>query len=586
MIFCDAHLHIAQVGRLADFTAYPPEGGTNRADCRWYACTCSHTPQEFLATEALLSAAGRQSSPGRILLAFGLHPQAPRLEHAAFLEQLAQEGRIQAVGEAGFDLFTPEYRALLPAPVAEEEECILEQESWTNADIAAAISQACARRKAPYAVFAWADCPFLNLSLTGELVRILTEYKAEYSFADGFAYGLGPEVIDGGTAGIIATLGKDSQKAAGSRRAERDALFAIMSGDINSFEIETHIADKDYRLLRLSFDCGSKATALGCSRLYQAAKAGGVDMADLYALSDLAEKSAPVLQTLPAFFNVQIAGSYKHRYAYVPEDLPSPSDMDADSFSALVKDLASVNPRAVVSLSLFGEPLLHPRFADCVEQVLGYPELSLFIETDGTLVTPELAARLSALDGGRGAERMTWCLLLDAVDGAMYGAVHGISDGDRAAADFAAACRGVEVLASCFPHHVYPQFTRMKANEAQLETFYRYWKKSDSPSQGELIIQKYDRFCGKLPDAKSADLSPLNRFPCWHLRRDLCILSDGSVPFCRSAAFSGSCDKAGNVLKEGVEAVWERFRGPLEEQIQQSYNEMCKVCDEYYTFNF
>ncbi len=115
MIFCDAHLHIAQVGRLADFTAYPPEGGTNRADCRWYACTCSHTPQEFLATEALLSAAGRQSSPGRILLAFGLHPQAPRLEHAAFLEQLAQEGRIQAVGEAGFDLFTPEYRALLPA---------------------------------------------------------------------------------------------------------------------------------------------------------------------------------------------------------------------------------------------------------------------------------------------------------------------------------------------------------------------------------------------------------------------------------------------------------------------------------------
>lgn len=98
MTFCDAHIHVVQVGRQPDFAA--------AGDSEYCACTCAHAPAEFEETEQLLSAA----APGvRIVRAFGLHPQAPYLENASFLENLLAERRIQAVGEAGFDFFTPEF---------------------------------------------------------------------------------------------------------------------------------------------------------------------------------------------------------------------------------------------------------------------------------------------------------------------------------------------------------------------------------------------------------------------------------------------------------------------------------------------
>ena len=502
---------------------------------------------------------------------------------------------------------------------------VVVRDAWTNADIAAEIAAACAAHQADYAVYAWADLPFLSVRLTSELSVMQTRYKAEYSFADGFPYGLAPEVVDKGTAGIIAALGRDSQKAAGERAASRNALFSIMNGDINSFEIETLIADKDYRMMRLSFDCGSKAGALCCQRLYAAAQKAGMlpntddesalSALDVYQLSDLAAHDCGVLQTLPAFYDVQLSVRYNHACRYSPAALlcerltPPSADMPFERFCALVADIAATSERAVVSLSLWGEPLLHPRFVDCVREVLRYPQLSIFIETDGTLVTEELSEQLAeearalpaATDGAfvctGVASRVIWCVQLDAVSSPMYAAVHGIANSAQAEADFAAATRAVAVLSRQFPHAVYPQFTRMKQNESELEAFYRSWRRADSPSLGELVIQKYDRFCGVLPDEKSADLSPLERFPCWHLRRDLCVRADGGVPFCKSAfpaavALNGAPSScvAGNVFDEGITAVWRHLAAPLQKHIQGDYaavcSGVCKACDEYYTFNF
>ena len=112
------------------------------------------------------------------------------------------------------------------------------------------------------------------------------------------------------------------------------------------------------------------------------------------------------------------------------------------------------------------------------------------------------------------------------------------------------AVASVGILAKCFPGSVYPQFTRMNENEPELESFYRYWHDKNSPSSGNLIIQKYDDCCKTLPSRKPADLAPLERFPCWHIKRDMTILSDGSVPLCRQYLLDSSI---GNVFDEGIE---------------------------------
>ena len=123
----------------------------------------------------------------------------------------------------------------------------------------------------------------------------------------------------------------------------------------------------------------------------------------------------------------------------------------------------------------------------------------------------------------------------------------------------------------------------MKLNEDELETFYRFWHGSESPSGGKVIIQKYDSFCGLLSDEKPADLSPLKRNPCWHIKRDMNVLADGSVPMCRECIYSNI---VGNVFSEGIESVWKKTRDFVRNHIECKFDEKCGACDEYYTYNF
>lgn len=452
---------------------------------------------------------------------------------------------------------------------------------WTNGDVAAAVAELCGAEGADCALFSWADTPFLNDRLTGDVLSEHEEYAAEYTFADGFPYGLAPEVIDAGAASIVASLAARGgpQEAVGERIASRDGIFSVMKGDINSFEIETLVADKDYRMLRLEFECTTKRNFLACRSLFGSLPPearGGVAAADAYGLCDRAEMDAAVQKTVPAFYNVQITKRANHSVVYSPQcaAVRGEEDMDFSAFRKLAGKIAAFSGQAVVSLSCFGEPLLHGRFADFVNEVLGHEGLSVLVETDGTRVDERT---LGAIDAERARGRIDWIVLLDAAEPALYADVHGCAEGD-----FSAAMGAVTLLERRFPGHVWPQFVRMKMNEHELEGFYRFWKEKDSPSRGNLIVQKYDHFCMELGDEKPADLSPLSRIPCWHLKRDMTVLCDGTVPVCRDQ-FDTSI---GNAFGEELGDIWRRNDGTLARHIGGEYPGKCGVCDEYYTFVF
>lgn len=454
---------------------------------------------------------------------------------------------------------------------------------WTRGLLAEEIARLCKENSADYAVFAWADCPFLNKSLTQQLISAHEEYRAEYTFADGFSYGFAPEIIDGGAAAIIAELAKTSQKTSGDSQISRDALFSIMSGDINSFEIETVLADKDYRLLRLNFECTTKAGFVSCLRLFEKSKKQKKNLSsadfDVYEISDLAEQSPEIQQSLPAFYNLQISNAYNTKSLYCPyEKLFSDRKMPLlplNEFKTLVKKISDYSGQAVVGLSLFGEPSLHPDFADFALEVLNYPDLKLFIETDG-LSFSEAHIKKIAL-AAKDSDRIDFAVRLDATDEKMYETVNG-----RNGSDFKKVLDFISLLGKTFPGHVYPQFTRMNANEEQLETFFRFWNEKTSPSGGQFVITKYDSCAGLLSDEKPADLSPLERNACWHLRRDMHILSDGTVPLCKARI----SETVGNALEEPLETIWNKVQKEVLNHINQNYCEKCRACDEYYTFNF
>ena len=120
----------------------------------------------------------------------------------------------------------------------------------------------------------------------------------------------------------------------------------------------------------------------------------------------------------------------------------------------------------------------------------------------------------------------------------------------------------------------------MEESEEALESFYRYWKERTE----RVIIQKYSTFGGILPQRKVTDLSPIQRFPCWHLKRDLHILIDGTVPICREDVRKTTA--IGNVFDEPLTEIWERQGEWYTRHIAGDYPDLCRDCDEYYTFNY
>ena len=448
---------------------------------------------------------------------------------------------------------------------------IIAKENWNCSDLIGEMAKEMAASKTVNAIYSSADRPFLDSKLTKEILECHEKYIAEYTFADGYPYGFAPEVIHSGTLNILSSLINEKYKEEGKAEISNECIFNLLKKDINSFEVEAVLAPKDYRMLRFDFSCGTKRNALACKRLYDKALEKNASF-DAVSFSDLAEESADVQQTLPAFYNIQVSSKYNSAPVYLPHENPGDVNMSLENFSQIVSRIAEFSDDGVVGLSAFGEPLLIENIDAYAAEVLKHEKLSVLIETDGTLVTKELAEKISEISN----DRVIWIVSVDAASPDMYSKI--VRNGS-----FEKAVSSISVLEPLFPGNVYPQFTRMNENEGELEAFYRYWHDSNSPSKGKLIVQKYDDCCKSLPSRKPADLSPLERNVCWHLKRDMTVLSNGDVPLCRQFAFASTI---GNVFNEGLEEIWSKTLATVEKHLKGDYGEKCRDCDEYYTFNF
>ncbi len=433
--------------------------------------------------------------------------------------------------------------------------------------------------------FLYADNPFADAQLTGEMYGRHCQYGAEFSFADGYPAGLCPDIL---ASGILAVLAKMARETDGP--FSRTVIFDTIKQDINSFDIETLIAPADLRPLRLSLACDTKRNYQLCRSLTD------ITAANYAAL--VSERSAQ-LRTLPSFYAIQVSGPcpFECRHCPYPQFCRSGkgkspgisaverSDfMDIERFAALIADIAAFSEDAVISLSLWGECALHPRIADLVKVVLSYPGLSVLIETTGvswSAATLEAIAAAAKQAPTRQSSQpnIAWIVSLDAISCSSYAKQRSIPD-ENAETVFASALNCVDRLFRLFPGAVWPQMIRMKDNEVELESFYRLWKEKT----GQVIIQKHDSFCGSIEDRRVADLSPLTRQPCWHIKRDLSILIDGTVPLCREDIYGTF--SAGNACEEGIAAVWDRLEPVYVKHTGCQYEGLCGNCDEYYTYNF
>jgi spiro-SPASM protein len=429
----------------------------------------------------------------------------------------------------------------------------------------------------------WADQPFLDPGLAARMLDNFRRYRAEYNFADGYPVGIAAEILSPRIVPALRRLAASIPAESSSAGPSRDSVFSALQKDINVFDVETEISPVDLRDLRLTLACDSKRNLLLAERL---AAAGVHDEASAL---DVIPKRLDLLRSLPAFIQVQVEDGCPQACSLCPypslggDILKRRDFMPRERFADLMDQVVELSGDAVIDFSLWGEPSLHPDIGGLVDEALGRDGLSLIVETSGlgwdAALIERLAADYAGKDGTSGAERLNWVVSLDAYSPELYARLRG--PGYQEARLFA------ERLVGLFPRSAYLQTVRARDNEAELETFWRGWKARTE----HVIVQKYSRFAGLLPERKVADLSPLTRKPCWHIKRDMAVLLDGTVPLCRDCARNeivlGNAFSSRHGLADAWTAGEAYHRAHIESCLGRGapYPEPCAACDEYYTYN-
>lgn len=419
--------------------------------------------------------------------------------------------------------------------------------------------------------YLWADAPLLDIGLSEKMYRNHCRFFADYTFADGYPRGLTPQIIKPEAVPQFIELSQKHQVQVG-----RDFLFEVLQNDINAFDLETEVAPVDQRLLRVCLAADTRRNLLLLKRVI---RAGGKDAASV---QEVLQEQPELLRTLPAYINIQIAGGCPQACSYCPypriggEILKRRDEMPLDKWKELLDQVEEFCDDAVIGISAWGEPALHSQITDIITAVLERPKFSLTVETSGVgwtaPVLKRIAEEVRSRDTAAGS-RLSWIVSLDSDEKEMYAKLRGPQLEEALAA--------VDMLGSLFPGQVYVQAVRMKTNEEELDRFYQRWRKREDL---KVIVQKYDSFCGALPERKVTDLSPIERFPCWHLKRDILVLLDGTVPMCREDLEQKYI--LGNVFEEKLEEVWKRGEEYYLQHLKAEYPPLCRKCDEYYTYNF
>ena len=264
-------------------------------------------------------------------------------------------------------------------------------------------------------VFAFFDQPFLNAELTERMVARHRRYRAEYTFADGYPVGLGPEIVSGRAVAHLASLASETSSI------DRRGLFPIVAKDINRLDVETELSEVDQRVMRLQLSVDTAANLQLCENL----SPGAPSAIDEWAEHAQAHRERH--RTLPRFVSIQVIEQEVQRLAYSPypamrEDVLAPGGvMELQQFESIVEQIDAFSPEAVVHLSLWGEIALHPDAIALARAVLSSPRLRLLLETSGVGWQPVRADELLSLD----SSRFTLIVGLDSNDPVRYESVRG-----------------------------------------------------------------------------------------------------------------------------------------------------------------
>lgn len=443
-----------------------------------------------------------------------------------------------------------------------------------------AILEALKRIRNSYFIWLDGDAPFLDIRGSLELLEQHRRYGVQLTNCDGFPLGILPEIIS--TEILPALLAMVETGKTFAHLEAGDSFFELLSPEVNQFDIETHLPPKDFNLLRLSCKARTKRNFFFCEKIAKALHAKG-NVLPFSPLADelltLLDENPLLYRTLPAYYSLQITNQnsiknpiYPWKSLHSALHIEKAGDpilfIDEKQMEKLAQEVALFSDDGVFCFNHWGESALHPQIERLIDIILANPHFQLLIETSGIGWDERLLCRLAE----KYQSRLIWIVELSFHQKSIY-------DKEMGEGFYEEAWKNAHLLSELFPQNCYCQAFRVKEYEEDLVEFWKYWKEKGQP-----LVQKFDHFCGKLPDRRVVDLSPTRRFPCWHIKRDLSIWCNGAVSLCKEDIDLSR--SLGNLFQESMESLFLKMGETYEKHCNGLYDQGCENCDEFYTFNF
>ncbi len=415
------------------------------------------------------------------------------------------------------------------------------------------------------------DSPFFDAEIFTEMSDVHIKYLAEFTFSENLPEGFACEII---SRELINQIPDTNEKTL--------PLGKVIRANINKFDVELFYKEPDIRSKRVSFRLNSLREKKIMENLYNINKS----IPRYIEVKDLIEANPESLFIAPSYVEVELTGkcSLDCLFCY-RKSLTSGEHghMEYKTFSSILQGMREFALPYTLCLSGSGEPMEHPEFYSIMEASVNENLLEqLIIETNGisgdanfkSFISKPENSKIRVIINNNGIDKESYIRYhkADAFDSVLKN-IQSLGELNSG---------GERVYIQIMKINETDEFAKENDIKSYLDKYYDFWEGQKVP----IILQKQNTYFGRIPDRRYSDLSPVKRTPCWHLQRDLYILSDGTASFCKQD-IDGE-DSHGNIKNMPISEIWNRQRKAFIDEFNGHFPSKpdCKNCDEWYTFNF
>ncbi len=395
-----------------------------------------------------------------------------------------------------------------------------------------------------------AGSPFYDYQFIDKMIERHVKYFADYTYSIGYPEGLIPTIIT-----------KDALKEFLSLAESIDTLnhsylFDILSKDINSFDIETFLSDIDLRIYRIKFGENDIGERILTEKIFNS-----LEKRDVESIVKYLNENIDKLYTVPYMLEVELNNKLPCKPIYYPE-VSYENELDTAFIKKLLIETKEINPKINLVFGGIGDPLLSSNILEILEFTKEI-NLNTIIETFGYNITEDFIDKLIKAN-----PKIIIVIKIDAYTENIYNKIN-------INGNYNIVKNSYDLLKKS-GLKVYKSVVRMMENENEIETFIKNKEAED------LIIRKYSTFCNKLIDRKVVDLTPLERIPCFHLRREVFVEANKKVRLCCFCLEQ----EIGDLSQENILDIITKLKEEYSKDAKKEYRECCMNCDDYYLFNF